>query len=49
MYLAGLLIWPIQACIRRRWDVRSKALAVVFGLHLLFLLALTTVTDALFL
>ena len=47
MYFAGLLIWPVQACVRRRWDFRSKALAVVFGLHLLLLLLLTLITDSL--
>ena len=46
MYFAGLAIWPIQACVRRRWDVRSKALATVCGLHLLVLLALNAITDA---
>jgi drug/metabolite transporter (DMT)-like permease len=48
MYFAGLAIWPIQACVRRRWDVRSKALAIVCGLHLGVLLAFTAITDAKF-
>jgi len=47
MYFGGLLIWPVQACVRRRWDARNKALAVVFAVHLLLLLMLTLVTDAL--
>ena len=46
MYFGGLLIWPVQVCVHRRWDVRSKALATVCGLHLLLLLALTAITNA---
>jgi len=41
MYFAGVVVWPVQACVRRRWDARSKTLATVCGLHLLALLTLT--------
>lgn len=48
MYFGGLLIWPAQACIRRRWDVLAKALGIVWAVHLLLLIVLVLVSDALF-
>lgn len=45
-HFGGLLIWPAQACFRRRWDNRSKALAAVCVVHLALVGMLTVLTGA---
>lgn len=45
MYFGGLMVWPVQACVRRKWDRLSKGLALVCGIHLVFLIFLALYTK----
>lgn len=46
IYLGGLLVWPAQMAVRRRWDIRSKALGVVCAIHVVLLALLVFGTEA---